>query len=273
MLCTDTLKEYVDANFLFFAADISSNDGYLLSNLLGATSYPFLAVLINLANQKYEVVFKSEGEPCLSLDALVTKLIEAHENTMPRLVVQQHDDNEKVQRRLQREEQDRAYEAVVERDRLRLEQETQRQAELLLQEEARENKKRDKEERIQRIRTERIRIAQNGIPAEPTEKEDSCTIRFRFPDGAQVQRKFHKDSKVQVLYEFVHCLCEMMPEATKWRPHECSELSNYELVFNYPKTVLDRSKTLLESNCFPQAIIFVREENEYMNDELIQEQQ
>ena len=82
----------MEENFLFYAADTSCSDGYLLSNLLGATSYPFLAVLINLSSAKYEVVFKSEGEHALQVDPLVSKLIEVHENTMPRIIVQRNEE-------------------------------------------------------------------------------------------------------------------------------------------------------------------------------------
>ena len=92
VLCTDTFKDYVDTNFLFYAADTCTNDGYLLTNLLGATTFPFLAVLINLNNSKYEVMYKCEGDNAVSVDAVVSKLIEVHENTMPRLIVQQSDE-------------------------------------------------------------------------------------------------------------------------------------------------------------------------------------
>jgi len=195
--------------------------------------------------------------------------------------------NEIIQRRLQREEQDRAYQAAVEQDRLKQEEE-KRKIELARQEaEAREQKSKDKAALILRIATDRKRL-KDSLPIEPTEKSETCTVRFRFPDGSQAQRKFRKQDKVQVLYEFIHCInCDgdsgaepVTPKTpatpssfinSKWQPHKCSDVHNYELTLSYPKMTLDRAKTLEESQCYPQATVFVREENEHLEEETLQE--
>ena len=173
---------------------------------------------------------------------------------------------------MQREEQDRAYLEAEEQDRRRLEEEQRRAMEQQRLAEEAERRKGEKLKLIERIHQERLELEKqmSQLTIDSDNKNNTCVVRFKLPDGSQVQRKFHKTDKVQKLCEFVHCInasSESIGEGllqTKWKPHECSQLHNYELVLSYPKTNLDRNKSLEESNCYPQAVIFVREENEYM---------
>jgi FAS-associated factor 2 len=270
VFCTDSFKEYIDGNFMCFAADATSSDGYLLTNLLSATTFPFLAVLINIGS-KYEVVFRIEGENAMNLDALIAKLIDVHENTMPRLIVQQNEDNERIQHRLQREEQDRAYQEAIEEDRRRQEERQRREEEERRRIEEAQQRLLNKQQRIARIAQERLTLRQN-FPAEPSaqDKENGCLIRFKFPDGSQLQRRFLKTDKVKIMYQFVHTVNvnDLDKKSTSWKPHESSDLENYELATSFPKTILNPEKTLAESQCYPQALVLVREDNEAMHEQI-----
>jgi FAS-associated factor 2 len=257
VLCQEGFKEYVDENFLFYAADISNKDGYTLSNQLRATTYPFLAVGL-VTQGKFAPIAKIEG--VTDMNALIAQLVGLHEDAEPQLIASRIEDQERASIRTQREEQDRAYQLSLERDRqLELERQRKREQELERQRQL-EEKKRLKEEKLKRIAEERQTIARQ-FPSEPAQSKDTATIRFRFPDGSQSERRFNKKDYNKLLFEYVHALAVMKPKGVTWEPRSNSELTNYELTTNFPKKSLEMNKTLEESGC-ANAVILVRENDE-----------
>lgn len=59
----------------------------MLSNLLYATTFPHLAVLLNGSCE-----LTLEGEHAMNMDQIIAKLIDVHEMSTPQLVVQQNEE-------------------------------------------------------------------------------------------------------------------------------------------------------------------------------------
>lgn len=176
---------------------------------------------------------------------------------------------ERVSMRLQREEQDRAYQLSLERDRqLELERQRKRERELEQKRQIQE-KKRARIEKLQRLEQERREIASN-FPTEPPQSKETTTIRFRFPDGSQCERRFFKNDSNCKLFQYVHVLSIMKHKGLTWEPRASSEMSNYELTTNFPKKTLEMNKTLEESGC-SNALVFVREDIDEDEEQAIEE--
>jgi len=260
VLCTEAFKEYVDENFLFFGANVSSRGGFELSASLRATTFPFFAVIYVVQSQ-VNVVARLEGSDVLDLDSLMVRLMDAHDNALPQLVVQQTEDSDRSSTRRQIEEQDLAFKAALERDRQAAEEKQRREREEQMRIEQEERKQREKKERFERIQKQRSQMKANlapepDVPNAEMRKQGVSLIKFKLPNGSQLQRKFHKDDKIVRLYEFVHTLDSSM---SSWVPNEKSDVTDYELTLNMPKKLLDPNSTLSESGCFPNAQVFVRE--------------
>jgi len=84
-------------------------------------------------------------------------------------------------------------------------------------------------------------------------------IRFRFPNGSSLQKKFYKEEKIIELYKFVHILT-LDDKEINWAPGESTPLHKYEIMLSYPKIKLEFDKTLEEYNCNNNCTVFVRED-------------
>lgn len=267
VLCTEAFRDYVNEHFLFYAADISSRTGFELGTNLRATTFPFFAVVYVVQSQ-VNVVARLEGSNLISdIDSVMVRLMELYDNTMPQLIVQQSEDSMRHETRSQIEEQDLAYKAALERDRQVAEEKKRAELEKQRLEELKQRKLREKMERLERIKRERQRMRSELAP-EPEVASNSVAdmrkmgvslIKFKLPDGSIVQRKFDKNAKVEQLYKFVHCLDGSSSSSSTWVPSEKCDVTDYELTLAMPKKLLNPESTLAESDCFPNAQVFVRE--------------
>lgn len=179
--------------------------------------------------------------------------------------------NDSRQRRRQREEQDAEYKRAEEQDRLRLEAEQRRIDEEKRRVEMAQQRVNQRANLVTKVRQERLQLRGN-LPAEANaaDKQNTCLVRIRFPDGSQVQRRFVKSTSANALYEFVHTVNLDLQDVsfTKWKPHECSTLENYELSTMHPKKRIDPLKTLEENGCYPHAVVLVMEDNPFMHEQI-----
>ncbi|KAL0491832.1 FAS-associated factor [Acrasis kona] len=254
VLCKEGFKEFVEENFVFFAADISNREGYALSNQLRATTYPFLIAGVSTGG-KFQPLLRLEGQ--LDMDSVMAQLIDAQENAEPTLNIAKAEDQERTMARTQREEQDRAYQASLERDRqLEIERQEKKDRELQVQRQIQE-KQRLKEERLTRIQTERQALYEQftSTPQSSLNKE-LTTIRFHFPDGSRAEYKFNKNDSNKRLFEYIHALPRT--KFVAWEPRVDSDFENYEITTNFPKKAVDINATLAQSN-LNNALLYVRE--------------
>lgn len=253
--------EFVDKNFLFYAQDISNSTGFSLSNKLRCTTFPFLCVLAVLKNN-LQVIKTIEGETDLNM--IIGHLVESHETAEAQLIVEREEQNIRDFDRIQREEQDRAYQESLQKDRKKEEERKKKEEEEKKRIEEEKIKKeleleleKKKKEEIENSKKNRI-ILKDKFKEEP--KGDKTTlIRFRFPDGSQIQRRFLKEEKVEILYEFIH---QLDFNQSKWFPKENSTFDNYELTTGLPKKQLDRNLSLIDAGCVPNQTVYVRDNNE-----------
>ena len=50
------ISEYVNANFIFWAGDVTKRDAFSAANTLGATAYPFIAIIHCSSDNKLNVL-------------------------------------------------------------------------------------------------------------------------------------------------------------------------------------------------------------------------
>jgi hypothetical protein len=55
-LCTPVISEYINANFVFWAGDVTKRDAFSAANTLGATAYPFIAIIHCSSDNKLNVL-------------------------------------------------------------------------------------------------------------------------------------------------------------------------------------------------------------------------
>ena len=115
-----------------------------------------------------------------------------------------------------------------------------------------EEKKRIEEEI--KNQQKRIEILKKNLPPEPDDSNpDKCTILFRYPNGStNVERKFLKNDKIQLLYDYVNTLGrDIYTENT---------YLNFELIQTFPfKRYDNKEKTLEEEGLFPNAMLQIKE--------------
>lgn len=265
IMSNEAFEVLVNQNFLFYLLDISTKSGFQLSSQLGATTYPFLCVIAIIQNKpKVMKIFELTGILLQQVEVFLGNLRDVYETIDAQYIVEKNEEVLRNLSRTEKEEQDRAYLASLERDKELEEKRKQKELEEKQKLENEERLKLQKEKELLNLKETREYIRRN-FPKEPDSLtsigdqktgNEICLIRFKFPDGSQLQRKFLKLDKGELLYQFVHILDGSV---SKWVPKETSTLNDYQLTTSYPKKKLDPQKTLFENDCHPSQTIFVLE--------------
>ena len=98
-------------------------------------------------------------------------------------------------------------------------------------------------------------ILKAQLPEEPTADEpNACQIVFRLPgSGERVQRRFHKDQTVSVMYLFIDSISDQI---------QFENSNKYVIMQSMPrKEYRDKEKTFGEVGLFPRAMLQVKEED------------
>jgi len=257
-LCTEVLSSFINDNFVAWASNIKYPQGFQVNNILGATSYPYMAVLCcnpigELPASNVGIVDRIEG--LISMDDLMARLFHALDGfgtllNGARLEKERRD----TDRRL-RAEQDAAYqESLVEDEakerKLREEQErAEKEERERLEREQQQEKERQEREQA-KIRTREYR--RQNLPTEASEKDKaSVLISVKLPDGRQVRRRFRHSDTLQSVLDFVDC---SQPEDGTIVEYA----SDYVLVSNFPRKHFSvPNQTLQEAGLMQSASLFV----------------
>ena len=116
-----------------------------------------------------------------------------------------------------------------------------------------ENEKRKKEEELKLLEEKSI-ILKNSLPKEPEDSNpDKCVIIFRYPDGCKnIERKFLKTNKIQILYNFIESLGREI--------YSEDNITKFTLIQTFPfKKYENKEKTLEEEGLFPNAMLQIKE--------------
>ena len=116
-----------------------------------------------------------------------------------------------------------------------------------------ENEKRKKEEELKLLEEKSIML-KNSLPKEPEDSNpDKCVIIFRYPDGCKnIERKFLKTNKIQILYNFIESLGREI--------YSEDNITKFTLIQTFPfKKYENKEKTLEEEGLFPNAMLQIKE--------------
>ncbi|KAF5840766.1 ubiquitin-related domain-containing protein [Dunaliella salina] len=240
VLCSPELLDLLSQQFVCWGGDVRRSDAYTLSTSLGATTFPFTALLSLGPDNKVSLVSAAQGCAVLQpglLHAVLTTAIADHGAL---LVAQRADVQEREVNRRLVDEQNAEYEASLEADRVRdlqRQQERQRQEEeqrargeaeerARSQQEAAEQRRREQAAAIVRRREEKRAILPPVPP--PGSASPGCPppllVRVRLPDGSNAQRSFPPGSTLGTVYDFV----DSLDSTNYWK---------YNLVSSYPRRV------------------------------------
>lgn len=258
-LCNQEVAAYIDATFVAWAGSIHHSDAFRLSNSLGASSYPYCALLA-FSGSRTQLIAAIQGTR--SPEALLAALRHAVDRHGSHLAVEQADHNQRDYDRRLREEQDQAYQASLqadqarerEREKARLAAEAEAKAAADAEQRARQ------EQEAQRLAAEQQEAAREAekarkramLPPEPPAgSPGAAQIRIRLREGTH-QRNFPDEIPLQAVADWVSSL-------------EGGPAASFSLVSTYPRTVFRGGmlgQSLKQLGLAPQSVLVVHLEDD-----------
>lgn len=183
----------------------------------------------------------------VGVNELLSSLIEAVEVFTEHQRVEMREEQERAERELVKWEQDQAYRESLEADRAKEEaKRNKEQAEI----EARVRRESEHAEELRKKEEHRSQVEKELPPEPPLDQgdKDIIKIRFRLPQGKSMERRFHINSPVKILLDFL---------IVKGYPTD-----EYKVIYHWPRrdmTTLDQQKTLKELDLCPQETVILEE--------------
>jgi FAS-associated factor 2 len=269
VLSSNGVVDFLNENFIVWAADVSTIDGYHVSTILKAGSFPFLSLLCHYGvstpvNPALRVPQLGGGicmcdriDGFVSADDLVARLSQGMELFEPIIAAARADAQQRVADQRLRQEQDEAFQQSLATDREK-ERRRREEQERIKAEEAAAARAVEEAlalEEAERLREEEMKKAREmkarQLPAEPLASDPQPTTLLAIRIGAsgeRLQRRFYQNDSIDLVYDFVESKEEEIP-------HE-----KLEIVTHFPKKKFDRgSGSLKELGLTPQAQIFIQE--------------
>eukprot|EP00127_Corallochytrium_limacisporum_P002391 Clim_evm32s119 gene=Clim_evmTU32s119 len=197
VLTSEPIIDYVDGNFLCWAASIDSVQGsYAAHSKLHAVTYPSMFVLL-FKNGRMTVVRRIEGSGLATIESLLGSLAQTISDNERELDRQRRDREEREVTAQLRQEQDAEFLEALRQDQ---EKEKQRQEEERLKREAEEAEQR----RLKELEEMRAQKGQS-LPDEPAEDSPGVIkILVRLPQGGRLTRRFLPENTLQQVHDWVH---------------------------------------------------------------------
>ncbi|VEU34407.1 unnamed protein product [Pseudo-nitzschia multistriata] len=275
LLCSPSMVRFLTENesrVKVIGSSTATSQGSMLSYSLSASSFPVLALLqadksSNRSNNAgsinpgpVKLVFKAEGPTLIRLTALqlmslVTTTFQKHERKVLEEATRRYQREQEAELRRQ---QDEEYQETLRQD-----QERERQRnEARLEAEREEERKRQEEEQKIAEETNRLDRARALVRDEPPKGTPGCArIRFRLPNGKQLDRRFEGDETIGSLKAFL--ILHFASESDK----NGAVVKRVALSTNFPKRTYgaeggesdDDLKILKECDLCPQAVLMVQD--------------
>ncbi|XP_050305515.1 FAS-associated factor 1 [Anthonomus grandis grandis] len=256
LLGFESIMEIIEKNFVLWGWDITFESNRqkffgALANCLGPTAplslrnipvdrLPAMVLIMKIrsATEVFNVINGNVG-----VNELLSTLIECVEVFGEHQKVEAKEEAERAERELVKWEQDEAYRASLEADRKK--------------EEVRQRQEREERETKRRIENELAETAarkeahrqevEGRLPVEPPVGAGEQTkIRFRLPEGENIERRFTADTPLRVLLDFM---------IVQGYPTE-----EYKVISSWPRrdlTALDDRQTLKELKLCPQETVIL----------------
>lgn len=95
-----------------------------------------------------------------------------------------------------------------------------------------------------------VKEAKERLPEEPEDNNDVTTITFRYPSSKKAFRKFNKDDKIELMFDFVYSLGDDI----------FNELKQEKFYFSqpFPNKIIeysDKDETFLDMTLYPDALL------------------
>eukprot|EP01111_Echinosteliopsis_oligospora_P009469 TRINITY_DN277_c2_g1_i1.p1 TRINITY_DN277_c2_g1~~TRINITY_DN277_c2_g1_i1.p1 ORF type:complete len:401 (-),score=124.65 TRINITY_DN277_c2_g1_i1:217-1419(-) len=181
-LCTEDMREFLDQHFVAWASDVKYPQGYRVRQVLGGSTYPFIAVLYCNPKDSSNVGIVDKIEGLMPSDDLKARLLQSSGNFETTLSSARLSRERQATDRIIRQEQDQAYLESLAEDEAK-ERRAREEADRVIAEE----KKRVEEEQT-KFRAREYR--RNNIPPEPVVGEKEATaIVIKLPEGRQLRRR------------------------------------------------------------------------------------
>ena len=296
LLCSPSMVRFLTENkerVLSLGSSISTAQGASLSYSLSASSFPVLAILqpvktssstrsstssssssssnnsssnnnnnnaggASVTPGPVKLIFKAEGPALMKLTAmqlttLVTATFQKHERTVLEDASRRYEREQEVELRRQ---QDEEYQETLRQDQERERQRTEER----LEAEREEELKMEEEKRKIAEEASRLDRARSLVRDEPPKGTPGSTrLRFRLPNGKQLDRRFEGDETIESLkaYLILHFVSEKGDDCVK----------RVALSTTFPKHTYggdgkeneDDQKTLKECDLCPQAVLMVQD--------------
>ncbi|CAM9247511.1 unnamed protein product, partial [Ectocarpus fasciculatus] len=232
-LSTPELKQFADQHLVVWAGSTDHAEAYNLSQVLRATRYPFLALLVCQSGRSVQLVDRIQG-PHAGHDVLarIQRATDMHRASLRRISTDRYMRDESASLR---NEQDREYIEAQEQDRLQLAKKEQEKREREEEEEA-ERQKADLEDAIKISREldkqNRYEKISTLVRPEPASGPDAALIKFQLPSGRKLTRNFLKTDTVEVCYN------DLRNYLNVYFHENDIDISQFSISTNYPKKTL-----------------------------------
>lgn len=193
ILATSGFAEFVNENFISWAAEMDDELAILLDEICGIKEYPCLLVLGELEGVQASIQI-ANVQGIKDPDQLIVELLSAsdHFNRLVEISEQPVQISEYQQlMQKQNQEFEESLKKDQEKERIREEEELAKQiAEMELKEE---------EERIELEKQAKLEDLLSSLPPEPQEGEKNITkLNIRLPNGKRLERRFNETDTLQV---------------------------------------------------------------------------
>ncbi|KAL4012465.1 plant UBX domain-containing protein 10-like [Cucumis melo var. makuwa] len=246
-LCSELVVQFLDANFICWGALANRGEGLQMAITLGATSFPFCAVIAPAPGESITVLQQLEG-PLSPADLveILQRTLEEQGSAFGSSKLKR-EEKIKADRRI-REEQDKAYLAALKQDK---ERERLKNPPLVLPKKAMDERLKQNSPIKQQGRVKETTFTRETPNKDPANKgkdsHPSSQILIRFPNGEKRERRFSSMDKVNSIYSYVDSLGLPGTE-------------NYRLIASFPRRVYgtdEMNMTLKDAGLHPRASLFL----------------
>lgn len=263
------LLNYNSSSVVCFGASIHTADGQMIRDMMGVTSFPFMALLnvkssarssngssVNNGNSNVtmELLLRMEGPKLLTIPP--TQITVYLNTTITRhaelLAVEEARRLQREEEQLLREEQNREFQETLLADQMReIERREAAEREQRAREEMEEAERMKRAKEESRLEDAKSRVEGAGVEP-PVGAKGIASLRFTLPNGKRVDRRFNATDRVETIraYLIVHF-------------HEQGiEMKNFSLSTSYPRKTFDENDdnlTLDEAGLTPHAVVMVQD--------------
>jgi FAS-associated factor 2 len=278
VLCEPRVKIFLDENFILWGGDMKSEESFRMSQVLAATTFPFVSLMCYfnnsnmtkqlLSSMRYNftkftrsganVVHKFQG--FIPGNEFLELLTYATEENNPLLIAIRMEKEGISTARNELNDQDLAFQESLRIDRekeeqKKLEEQKDREAADRIIKERQEAELRAEEERRKLIELEQNEIRKkeereqkkgiliSKLPLEPEKGENVISLMIRLDNGKKVARRFYIDDPIKYLFMFVETQID---------------IDEYELGISFPKQLIKENNQSFRDAAIPSnALIYV----------------